>query len=550
MKKRILGILLAAAICFSLIGSSIASAAPASTEEPIELTICVGRRPYDSTASYAEKHWVQKAEKACNVKITWIELLEDSMSEQLAAVLAGNLPDAFMCGKHMADPLIVQSTDMWRSFTLDEIREWAPTYYATCERYIDDWQNFVTYPDGKIYGLMGSVYDSERHYASGVMFMNQKWVEELGMKMPTTLDELHDILIAFRDNDMNGNGDTSDEYPINFCNSFYASQVIEFASWWGLPINNSTFYQIKDGNVVSAVDTQAFREFLEYFYQLGQEGLLNLEGFSTTSDQYTAECDAMKSGIFGAWAPSYFITNTNNAQQYVGIPAIHADGYEESYFHTPFNHANRNAFVVSRTCANPEAALRFYDYLSDPAFAVEVFMGEEGLAWTFVDDEYHFVMNYCPNKEADPDGYAAFVQKMLDCGYNSYVEKGIMLDGSNLNNYNTTGLVDYGSLVLHSQGYDMTNRADGNVVRVQAIRDITARGGYSEPMNLDIVPADKQEEYDFMCDGLDTLINAFVADSIKHGVTDESWNAYLSQLKAYNYDYYIEFYNAKYHHEL
>ena len=125
-----------------------------------------------------------------------------------------------------------------------------------------------------------------------------------------------------------------------------------------------------------------------------------------------------------------------------------------------------------------------------------------------------------------------------------------MLDGSNLNNYNTTGLVDYGSLVLHSQGYDMTNRADGNVVRVQAIRDITARGGYSEPMNLDIVPADKQEEYDFMCDGLDTLINAFVADSIKHGVTDESWNAYLSQLKAYNYDYYIEFYNAKYHHEL
>lgn len=258
----------------------------------------------------------------------------------------------------------------------------------------------------------------------------------------------------------------------------------------------------------------------------------------------------MKSGLFGAWAPSYFIMDTNNAQQYVGIPQIAADGYSECYFHNPFNHANRNAFVLSRTCSNPEAAIRFYDYLSDPAFAVEVFMGEEGLAWNFVDDEYHFMMNYCPDQETDPEGYEAFVQKMIECGYEEYVNDGIMLDGSNLNNYNTTGLVDYGSLVLHSQGYDMTNRADGNVVRVQAIRDITARGGYSEAMNLNIVPADKQEEYDFMCDGLGTVINAFVAESILNGVTDESWNDYLAQLQAYNYDYYIEFYNAKLHGDL
>lgn len=545
MNKRILSVFLALTLCLTLAGGF-----AVAEDAPVELTICVGRRPYDSTESYSDKHWVQKAEEACNVKITWIELLEDSMTEQLAAVLAGNLPDAFMCGGKMSDALVVQNSSLWRPITMEELRQWAPNYFSTCEKYVDGWQDFVTYPDGNIYGMMGSVYDSERHYASGVLFINEQWVKDLGMEMPTTLDELHDVLVAFRDNDMNGNGDPSDEYPINFCNNFYASQVIEFAAWWGLPVTKTVFYKIEDGDVVSAVDTPAFRAFLEYFHQLGQEGLLNLEGFSSTSDQYTAECDAMKSGLFGAWAPSYLIMDTNNAQQYVGIPQIAADGYSECYFHNPFNHANRNAFVLSRTCSNPEAAIRFYDYLSDPAFAVEVFMGEEGLAWNFVDDEYHFMMNYCPDQETDPEGYEAFVQKMIECGYEEYVNDGIMLDGSNLNNYNTTGLVDYGSLVLHSQGYDMTNRADGNVVRVQAIRDITARGGYSEAMNLNIVPADKQEEYDFMCDGLGTIINAFVAESILNGVTDESWNDYLAQLQAYNYDYYIEFYNAKLHGDL
>ena len=127
------------------------------------------------------------------------------------------------------------------------------------------------------------------------------------------------------------------------------------------------------------------------------------------------------------------------------------------------------------------------------------------------------------------------------------MEKGIILDGSSLNYYNTVGCVDYGSLVLHAQNYDMTNYADGNVYRIATIRNITERGGYAPAMNTNIVPAEAQEEFDFMCDGLSTVINAFVSESILHGVTDESWNAYLKQLEQYNYDYYIEFFNNKLH---
>ena len=53
MKTRIVALFLSLAILLSLCSFAIA-------EEPTQLTICIGRRPYDSTESYSEKHWVQE----------------------------------------------------------------------------------------------------------------------------------------------------------------------------------------------------------------------------------------------------------------------------------------------------------------------------------------------------------------------------------------------------------------------------------------------------------------------------------------------------------
>ena len=36
------------------------------------------------------------------------------------------------------------------------------------------------------------------------------------MKMPTTWDELYDVLVAFKEKDANGNGDPNDEIPMDW----------------------------------------------------------------------------------------------------------------------------------------------------------------------------------------------------------------------------------------------------------------------------------------------------------------------------------------------
>ena len=129
MKTRIVALFLSLAMLLSLCSFAIA-------EEPTQLTICIGRRPYDSTESYSEKHWVQEVEKACNLKINWIELPEETMKEQLSSVLTNtnNLPDIFMCGNKMTDSIVSQNTGLWHVFTMDEIKQYAPTYYGSMRK--------------------------------------------------------------------------------------------------------------------------------------------------------------------------------------------------------------------------------------------------------------------------------------------------------------------------------------------------------------------------------------------------------------------------------
>ena len=68
------------------------------------------------------------------------------------------------------------------------------------------------FPDGNLYTL--PQIDGYRPKCVNVMMINQTWLDKLGLEKPTTLGELKDVLIAFRDKDPNGNG-KQDEIAID-----------------------------------------------------------------------------------------------------------------------------------------------------------------------------------------------------------------------------------------------------------------------------------------------------------------------------------------------
>ena len=558
MTKRILTL----ALCLILALCALTAEALADGE-PVELTICTMRRTTDITSSYSEKHWVQALEKACNVKIKWIELLEGQTDEQLTALLAGDLPDVFWAGKIMKDSIISQNTSLWRPLTEEEIRTYVPNLASFLDENVDGWLNFITYPDGNIYGLAGGKMHSTMHTTQGIPYINTQWLERLGLEKPTTMEELKQVLIAFRDQDANGNGDPNDEIPFDFCDSFNKTQLINCAASWGLPMYNggNVFYDFDDaGNVVGAVNTDAYRSFLEFFYELGQEKLINLEGFSQSYDQFTANCNADRVGFF--WGPCNYITDSDLFLQFEAMVPPAVEGYPVKMYTANLDFANafRNDFVITRDCKNWEKALEVWNYASEPTTALEICNGERFLFWDYVDADGNFLGEDATEEDIKACGYRylvkvydtstpealdAYNQLLTDWGYDWLV-------GKTFTGSNTTGLVDGAPLMLEAEDYETDDLTAWGVQRYVGITNVLEPANVFCPyyMNKNIVPAEAQEEFDFMTDGLYEVIRGFCATSVMNGVTDESWNSYLNDLTTYNYDFYVDFYNRLFHNEL
>ena len=508
-------------------------------EAPVELSIVVRRRDTDITETFDEKYWAQKVLEDLNIDLQFVEISENDAQTEVATIMAGStLPDVFFVGNAMKEELVLANAGLWRPFTEDEIRANMPNAAAVYDKYIPDWQAFMTYPDGNIYALPSGLLDSYMHTTDvGIMYINKTWLDNLNLAIPTTAEELLDVLRAFRDQDADLDGDPTNEIPFDFCEAFFASKI-EFLAWmWGLPITADLYYKVNDeGNVEGAVHTEEFRKFLEYAHLMVTEGLTSVDGFTQTYDQWAANLNSMKVGCFFGWGPCNYITAAEDFLNITGIVTPHAEGYETAMYAANPIRANRNGFIISKDCKNVEAAMKLWNYFSDPAMALTVTSGPEGVCWEKLDDDW----NWWGGKAETPEEMDAWLST-FGYGYEKYV-------GKTITGSNTLGYVNNGPLVPHGDSYDTSDLSRWGVQRYVTMLQLSEAGVFAPYMTKDIVPADKQEEFDFMTDGLGAMIKEFVAQSVKNGVTDDAWNQYLNDLNTYGYDFYVEFFNTKYHH--
>ena len=69
-------------------------------------------------------------------------------------------------------------------------------------------RDYITTPNGNIYSLPN--VDGSLHVQ-----YNMKWLDNLGLEMPTTTEEFYQVMKAFKEQDANGNGDLNDEIPLS-----------------------------------------------------------------------------------------------------------------------------------------------------------------------------------------------------------------------------------------------------------------------------------------------------------------------------------------------
>ena len=164
--------------------------------------------------NFADLEFFQRLEQETGVHIEWNMSSEDGWKEKKGLLFAGELPDAFYGQGILSDVDVIKYGNQGMLIPLNDlIDKHAPNVKKLLEEN-PEYKKQLTAPDGNIYSLPSLTELSPVTHDK--LFINKNWLDQLGMKVPETLDEFKETLQAFRDNDLNGDGTTEDQIPFTF----------------------------------------------------------------------------------------------------------------------------------------------------------------------------------------------------------------------------------------------------------------------------------------------------------------------------------------------
>lgn len=175
---------------------------------------------------------------------------------------------------------------------LDDYLELMPEIVkAVGEERMDAWRA----SDGHIYTIP-SVSEIRGSFS---MMVRSDWLKDLGMKEPETWEDWLAYWRAVRDNDLNGNGDPSDEIPVAFAGGTDGERSLTMLmNAFGIAASNDTqFCVLEDGTYTMVYEHPRYPEYLEAVTGLYAEGILR-EDYE--SDTYASIEEAMGNNTLGS----------------------------------------------------------------------------------------------------------------------------------------------------------------------------------------------------------------------------------------------------------
>lgn len=380
MKRKVTAGLLAAAMTVSAFGGGNMVRAEETAIDAtgtvydlggLELPICepgsvnltyMGNDTWCAGVSYNDKTAVQEEiAKRTGVTITWDTYSSDveTVLQTRMASLEG-LPD--MVEVPPFDSNVGVDTYSRNGVLIplnDLIAEYAPNIQKLFETY-PALEAMCTSSDGNIYALAGWWGDIN-DYVPDYLYIRQDWLDNLGLEMPHTIDELYDVLVAFKEQDANGNGDPSDEIPMATKNGIM--QLYYLMTGFGYE-TNSLWYTDAEGNVHYAAVEDQYKEMLTFLNKCYQEGLISddLDGTlltqNITEDKVGIVCHDPADNM----ASSDDLALTGNPDcNYQFMPVIQTS--EDGTAKMTKRSLTWHYYGITSACENPEAAIKWIDYV-------------------------------------------------------------------------------------------------------------------------------------------------------------------------------------------
>ena len=288
------------------------------------------------------------------------------------------------------------------SMNVSDVNEWGGEgYFLDLSQYMDLMPNlkayFDQYPeleaycttsDGHIYGLPKLKVDMTDRLTRS--FINKQWLDNLGLTMPTSIDEYYDVLVAFKEQDANGNGDPDDEIPLLFTSDSGGYTALEktLLDAYGIFTTDPNYVLQADesGKVELANINDTYKEYLKFMHRLYAEGLMEQEAFTITGDEITTKQQGDVYGSFGCGSAPFVMANKDISYDanWMALSGMSSELHpkREASIASPVQ--NSILVAVNGNTEYPEALARFIDYFYTEEGMLSATKGYDGVTFDMV----------------------------------------------------------------------------------------------------------------------------------------------------------------------
>ena len=382
--RKVLSILIAAMLVMAMIPCF------AEAEKP---TYVVTLKTNTLVTDYDDNYftnWIEETNN-CNLEFQFLPAESSDAKSKLNVMIAG--------GEYLGDILFVDGvaakSDLagyGDAMAIIDLKPYYDKYDTNLEKVSEevgvDLLAAITTPDGAVWSYPRYIPE-ENNMTKYRAWINQTWLDNLGLEMPTTAEELYNVLTAFRDQDANGNGDPSDEIPMLGCTTGFSTDPTVYLTSAFLQWDDITYMNIdSEGAIYPAYVTDEYREALMWMNKLVEENLFASDSFSLEYTQYQEylNTETPTVGVFFFTHIGAMETVSDNNKQYEYLPYLSDKNGEQHISFQPFDISGEQMWCITADCKDPDGAFQVLDSIFTVDGYIRSRFGVEGVHYDRVED--------------------------------------------------------------------------------------------------------------------------------------------------------------------
>ncbi|MDA3958267.1 extracellular solute-binding protein [Oceanispirochaeta sp.] len=362
-------------------GQDNASSSDSSSDGKVKLEVWAAKAAELQVDTESLANW-KAIEDATGVELNWDLIGTEVKDEQFNLIMtSGDLPDVMAYYEGKSGFSSVNRFGIEGAFLPleDLIKENAPNLKAAL---LDDpkVRETILASDGNIYYIpMLSALNAARGW-----YIRYDWLEAVGKEVPTNTEELYDVLVAFKNEDPNGNGE-ADEIPMIFRrrgdDAFYNLGALAYA------FDADPDWVIRNGKVAFGPSETQYLDYLNYIARLYKEDLIDEEILTRAGNPRNDLMGKNMAGAIHDWFASTAGLNDSLADEIPGFSLRHM-APPVGTVKKPFTRIQMSkvrgdgGWSISHSNPDPVATIKMMDFLFSAEGSKLVNFGVENDTYT------------------------------------------------------------------------------------------------------------------------------------------------------------------------